>query len=69
MDYARKYSFGVMCILKDANGLFPVKGVWIFRGQDIPQQIVDESYDLELYTMTKVDLSDPVSAWATILAP
>lgn len=36
------------------------RGVWIFRGQDIPPIMKDECVDLELYNWSKVDLSDPV---------
>ncbi|XP_027357789.1 elongation factor 1-gamma-like isoform X2 [Abrus precatorius] len=35
-----------------------VKGLWLFRGQDIPQFVIDECYDMELYEWTKVDISD-----------
>jgi elongation factor 1-gamma len=58
VDYVRKYAFAVMCILKNEKGEFPIRGVWMFRGQDIPQIMQDECYDLELYNWTKVDLSD-----------
>jgi hypothetical protein len=37
------------------------RGMWIFRGQDIPPIMKEECYDLELYTWTKVDPSDSVS--------
>lgn len=55
IDYVRKYAFGVMCILKNSEGQFPIKGFWIFRGQDIPQMMKDECYDLELYEWQKLD--------------
>jgi elongation factor 1-gamma len=58
IDYARKYAFGVMAILKNEKGEFPIRGVWIFRGQDIPPQMKDECYDLDLYTWTKADPAD-----------
>mmetsp|Transcript_10552 Transcript_10552/g.31761 ORF Transcript_10552/g.31761 Transcript_10552/m.31761 type:complete len:435 (-) Transcript_10552:112-1416(-) len=59
IDYVRKYAFGVMAILKDSEkGVFPITGVWIFRGPDIPQIMKDESTDLELYDWRKIDLSD-----------
>jgi elongation factor 1-gamma len=54
IDYARKYAFGVMCILKDGD-TFPIRGFWIFRGGAIPPQMVEECYDLDLYTWTKLD--------------
>lgn len=55
IDYVRKYAFGVMCILKNSEGQFPIRGFWIFRGQDIPQMMKDECYDLELYNWQKLD--------------
>lgn len=55
IDYVRKYAFGVMCILKNSEGQFPIRGFWIFRGQDIPQMMKDECYDLELYEWKKLD--------------
>lgn len=58
IDYARKYAFGAMCILKDDKGQFPIRGCWIFRGQALPPMMVDECYDLDLYNWTKVDLGD-----------
>lgn len=63
IDYVRKYAFGVMCILKNSEGQFPIRGFWIFRGQDIPQMMKDECYDLELYDWQKLDSKnlDPVS--------
>nr|PNR30860.1 hypothetical protein PHYPA_027176 [Physcomitrium patens] len=44
MDLARKYSFGKM--------------FWLFRGQDVPQMVLDEVYDAELYDWTKVDITN-----------
>lgn len=63
IDYVRKYAFGVMCILKNSEGQFPIRGFWIFRGQDIPQMMKDECYDLELYDWQKLDSKNlnPVS--------
>ena len=63
IDYVRKYAFGVMCILKNSEGQFPIRGFWIFRGQDIPQMMKDECYDLELYEWQKLDSKNlqPVS--------
>eukprot|EP00252_Welwitschia_mirabilis_P026351 TRINITY_DN863_c0_g1_i3.p1 TRINITY_DN863_c0_g1~~TRINITY_DN863_c0_g1_i3.p1 ORF type:complete len:421 (+),score=56.65 TRINITY_DN863_c0_g1_i3:258-1520(+) len=57
MDLARKYAFGKMLIIgKDPP--FKVKGLWLFRGQEIPKFVRDEVYDMELYEWTKVDISD-----------
>ncbi|KAF3325467.1 elongation factor 1-gamma 2 [Carex littledalei] len=59
MDLARKYAFGKMLII-GGTPPFKVKGLWIFRGQEIPQFVMDECYDMELYNWTKVDISDEV---------
>ncbi|XP_047310948.1 elongation factor 1-gamma-like [Impatiens glandulifera] len=57
MDLTRKYAFGKMLVI-GSEPPFKVKGLWIFRGQEIPQFVIDECYDMELYEWTKVDLSD-----------
>ncbi|XP_027357780.1 elongation factor 1-gamma-like isoform X1 [Abrus precatorius] len=57
MDLARKYAFGKMLVI-GSQPPFKVKGLWLFRGQDIPQFVIDECYDMELYEWTKVDISD-----------
>ncbi|XP_024356579.1 elongation factor 1-gamma 3 [Physcomitrium patens] len=57
MDLARKYSFGKMCILGE-NPPYKIKGVWLFRGLDVPQMVLDEVYDAELYEWTKVDITN-----------
>ncbi|OVA00136.1 Translation elongation factor EF1B [Macleaya cordata] len=57
MDLARKYAFGKMLVI-GSEPPFKVKGLWLFRGQEIPQFVMDECYDMELYHWTKVDLSD-----------
>ncbi|AES63152.1 putative translation elongation factor EF1B, gamma chain, S-crystallin [Medicago truncatula] len=59
MDLARKYAFGKMLII-GSEPPFKVKGLWLFRGQEIPKFIIDECYDMELYEWTKVDISDEV---------
>ena len=59
MEFARKFAFGVLLILKDEEkGIFPIRGLWIFRGPEVPEVVVKESDDMELYTLTRVDLSD-----------
>ena len=59
-DYARKHAFAVISILKDdAAGTFPIKGFWIFRGQEINWQMKEECPDLEVYSFTKADPNDP----------
>ncbi|KAG8389648.1 hypothetical protein BUALT_Bualt01G0000800 [Buddleja alternifolia] len=57
MDLARKYAFGKMLII-GSEGPFKVKGLWLFRGTEIPQYVLDECYDMELYEWTKVDIND-----------
>ncbi|KAG8094564.1 hypothetical protein GUJ93_ZPchr0012g19831 [Zizania palustris] len=57
MDLCRKYAFGKMLVI-GSTPPFKVKGLWLFRGQDIPKFVMDEVYDMELYDWTKVDLSD-----------
>lgn len=70
IDYVRKYAFGVMAILKNDKGQFPIRGVWIFRGLEIPAIMLDECYDMELYDFVKADINDPVSpplSWKPLL--
>ncbi|CAL8463238.1 g2772 [Coccomyxa elongata] len=58
IDYVRKHAFAVMSILKDDKGQFPIRGMWIFRGQEIPAIMQEECFDLPLYEWTKVDTND-----------
>ncbi|XP_047158635.1 lectin-domain containing receptor kinase VI.4-like [Vigna umbellata] len=53
MDLARKYAFGKMLVI-GSQAPFKVKGLWLFRGQEIPQFVIDECYDMELYKWTKM---------------
>ncbi|XP_062153797.1 elongation factor 1-gamma-like [Alnus glutinosa] len=57
MDLARKYAFGKMLVI-GSEAPFKVKGLWLFRGQEVPQFIIDECYDMELYEWKKVDIND-----------
>lgn len=57
MDLARKYAFGKMLVI-GSEPPFKVKGLWLFRGQVIPQFIMYECYDMELYDWKKVDIND-----------
>ncbi|XP_076886898.1 elongation factor 1-gamma-like [Bidens hawaiensis] len=57
MDLARKYAFGKMLIVGN-EAPFKVKGLWLFRGLEIPKFVMDECYDMELYEWTNVDPSD-----------
>ncbi|KAK6254163.1 hypothetical protein QUC31_015883 [Theobroma cacao] len=56
MDLARKYAFGKMLVI-GSEPPFKVKGLLLFRGQEIPQFVLDECYDVELYEWKKVDIS------------
>ncbi|KAJ6291621.1 hypothetical protein OIU76_023661 [Salix suchowensis] len=57
MDLARKYAFGKMLVI-GSGPPFKVKGLWLFRGQEVPQFVIDECYDMELYEWKKVDITD-----------
>jgi len=57
MDLVRKYAFGKMCILGE-EAPYKIKGVWLFRGQDVPQMVLEECYDAELYDWNKVDIKN-----------
>uniref|UniRef100_A0A0E0NBT9 Elongation factor 1-gamma 2 n=1 Tax=Oryza rufipogon TaxID=4529 RepID=A0A0E0NBT9_ORYRU len=57
MDLCRKYAFGKMLVI-GSEPPFKVKGLWLFRGPEIPKFVMDEVYDMELYEWTKVDISD-----------
>ncbi|XP_052205632.1 elongation factor 1-gamma-like [Diospyros lotus] len=57
MDLARKYAFGKMLVI-GSGPPFKVRGLWLFRGQEIPQFVLDECYDMELYDWRKVDIAD-----------
>ncbi|XP_020573932.1 elongation factor 1-gamma 2-like [Phalaenopsis equestris] len=57
MDLARKYAFGKMLVI-GSDAPYKVKGLWLFRGKEIPQFVLDECYDMELYEWTKVDIND-----------
>ncbi|PRQ27311.1 putative translation elongation factor EF1B, gamma chain [Rosa chinensis] len=45
MDLARKYAFGKMLVI-GSDPPFKVEGLWLFRGQEVPQVIIDECYDM-----------------------
>ncbi|KAL8136451.1 hypothetical protein V2J09_002452 [Rumex salicifolius] len=57
MDLARKYAFGKMLVI-GSEPPYKVKGLWLFRGQEIPKFVMEECYDMELYEWTKVDITD-----------
>ncbi|CAN6220994.1 unnamed protein product [Urochloa humidicola] len=57
MDLCRKYAFGKMLVI-GSEPPFKLKGLWLFRGQEVPKFVMDEVYDMELYEWTKVDITD-----------
>ncbi|KAG9136689.1 hypothetical protein Leryth_004484 [Lithospermum erythrorhizon] len=57
MDLARKYAFGKMLII-GSEPPFKVKGLWLFRGKEVPKFIMDEVYDMELYDWKEADIND-----------
>lgn len=57
MDLARKYAFGKMLVI-GSEPPYKVKGLWLFRGPEIPKFVMEECYDMELYEWTKVDIND-----------
>ncbi|KAI5655900.1 hypothetical protein M9H77_24693 [Catharanthus roseus] len=57
MDLARKYAFGKMLVI-GSEAPFKVKGLWLFRGKEIPKFVMDEVYDMELYEWKEVDIND-----------
>lgn len=57
MDLCRKYAFGKMLVI-GTEPPFKVKGLWLFRGPEIPKFVLEECYDMALYEWTKVDISD-----------
>jgi len=59
-DDVRRYAFGAMVIAgkDEEEPPFEVYGVWVFRGEGIPQEVTDNP-DSEYYTWTKLDASKP----------
>jgi len=55
-DDLRRYGLGVMVLAgnDEDEPPFEVSGVWIFRGQGVPQEMKDNP-DSEYYTFTKLD--------------
>lgn len=61
-DAARKYALGVMNILgnpDEETPPFPICGAWMFRGTEIPREMLEENPDSEYYTWKKIDVSKP----------
>jgi len=59
-DDVRRYGLGVVVLAGNDEDAppFEVSSVWIFRGQDVPQEMKDNP-DSEYYTFTKLDSSKP----------
>ncbi|XP_031100701.1 elongation factor 1-gamma 2-like [Ipomoea triloba] len=57
MDLARKYAFGKMLVI-GSQPPFKVKGLWLFRGKEIPKFVMDECYDMELYEWREANIND-----------
>lgn len=59
-DAARKYAMGCMQLSgpedEESSGPWSLNGVWLFRGQQVPQEMMDNP-DAEYYTWTKVDVT------------
>ncbi|KAL3513437.1 hypothetical protein ACH5RR_026154 [Cinchona calisaya] len=59
MDLVRKHAFGKMLVI-GSEPPFKVKGLWLFRGKEIPKFVMDEVYDMELYEWKEVDINNEV---------
>lgn len=59
MAWARNYAFGKMLIIGNEPP-FKVKGLWLFREAEIPEFVLNECYDMELYDWVKEDITDAV---------
>jgi elongation factor 1-gamma len=57
LDRLRKYGFGTVLIFGEDDKEISISSVWIFRGQDVPQEMKDCD-DYELYEWKKVDLTN-----------
>jgi len=57
LDKLRKYAFGSVIIFGD-DGNNEVSGVWLFRGQDLPEEM-SECDDAEHYDWKKINHEDP----------
>eukprot|EP00296_Roombia_truncata_P000148 JP435811.1.p2 GENE.JP435811.1~~JP435811.1.p2 ORF type:complete len:405 (+),score=184.09 JP435811.1:1-1215(+) len=57
LDPVRKYAFG-SCVIAGEEPELEITGVWLFRGQDLPPELLAVD-DTELYEWTKLDPKDP----------
>lgn len=55
-DHFRKHAWAVMAIVGDEPTL-DIVSVWMFRGQDIPQEMIDHP-QFEYYKKRKLDASN-----------
>lgn len=56
LDNCRKYAFGSLNIGGPDDGPYTITGCWIFKGNEIPKEIMECS-DSEYYTWTRIDPS------------
>ncbi|KAI3631252.1 hypothetical protein MIR68_010742 [Amoeboaphelidium protococcarum] len=60
LERARKYAFGSMIVTGENNNN-KISGMWIFRGQVVPEEVTDAA-DYESYAFTKVNVGGKVGA-------
>jgi elongation factor 1-gamma len=53
-EHTNKYTFGRMCVLGDEPNL-QIRGVWMMRGQVIPDGLAKEHAQFEYYKTRKLD--------------
>eukprot|EP01056_Protomagalhaensia_sp_Gyna25_P000494 Protomagalhaensia_sp_Gyna_25__493@NODE_1233_length_2039_cov_829_280000_g984_i0_p1_GENE_NODE_1233_length_2039_cov_829_280000_g984_i0NODE_1233_length_2039_cov_829_280000_g984_i0_p1_ORF_typecomplete_len391_score94_64EF1G/PF00647_19/3_6e33GST_C/PF00043_25/1e10GST_C/PF00043_25/1_8e04GST_C_3/PF14497_6/6_8e09GST_C_3/PF14497_6/7_9e03GST_C_2/PF13410_6/1_8e06GST_C_2/PF13410_6/4_2e03GST_C_6/PF17171_4/2_6e03GST_C_6/PF17171_4/0_0023GST_C_6/PF17171_4/8_6e03GST_C_5/PF16865_5/0_061FAP/PF07174_11/0_18DUF4678/PF1 len=53
-NWLRKYMFGVCDVLQE-DGYFGVEGIWLWRGEDVPQRLV-ENDQYESFKWVKLDM-------------
>jgi len=61
-DAVRKYAMGVMNIIgneDEETPPFPVAGAFLFRGREIPDEMMVENPDSEYYEWKQVDITNP----------
>lgn len=56
-EHFGRYSFGIQMIYGEEPDL-NMKGIWMWRGQEIPQQLKDHA-QFEYYTTRKMDIDNP----------
>jgi len=58
LDKLRKYGFGNVLIFADEEGHQQISGAWLFRGQEVPKEMMDCD-DYVLYKWTRADPENP----------